>query len=265
MEDSPKIQRRVRRQYDPNVVVMPPAKGGWWRMLVIFLIVVLLFGGAVYMLFFSDYFKIKDVQITGDTKQEIVDGIKEMLKWDTEYMIMFNEQQFGDSVLKRWDDLAEVKVEKDWPANLKIELTEEVPVLIWNSEGKLFLVDKTGVVMKQIDEKERLELYNLLPVVGDLSGLPVEENKKIVSRSFISFIDEVKKGINESIKKEIEAFEIKETTFTLRVRMKEGYEVYFDTLRDPQTQIVKLNSFLKNQILVDDYIDLRVNGKVYYK
>lgn len=265
MENLTKISRRERRQFNPNVVIVSSGYGGWWRMLVIAFIVLLLFGGSVYLLFFSDYFRIKNLEISGDGKPEVVERIKEMMKWETEYMVLFNETAFADSILNRWDDLSEVKVERIWPATVKIELAEVRPVLIWNSEGKLFLVDKTGSVMKQIDEKTRLESYNTLSVIGDLSGLPVEENKKVVSRSFINFVERVKKDINESVKKEIEAFEVKETTFTLRVRMKDGYEVYFDTLRDPDVQVEKLNSFLKNNILVDEYIDLRIHGKVYYK
>ncbi len=266
MENLNKTNRRARlKQYNPEVVVMPAAGGGWWRMFVIFGLIVLLVGGSVYLLFFSNYFKVQDVEITGDTKPEMVDGIKEMLKWETEYMALFNNDDFASSIKKRFDGLAKVEVSKKWPKTIKVAVAEEQPVLVWNSEGKLYLVDSTGAVMKQIEEKERLELYNNLSVIGDLSGLPVEENEKVVSRSFISFVAAIKQGIENSVKKEIEAFEVQETTFTLRIRMKEGYEVFFDTLRDPDGQIEKLNNFLKSQTLVNEYIDLRINGKVYYK
>ena len=180
-------------------------------------------------------------------------------------MILFNTNAFAQTVKSRHDDLADVLVVKSWPHTIEVTMLVEEPKLVWNSGGQLYLLNGSGIALNQISEQDRLEKYMAMPVVGDLSGLPVDEDVKVVSREFVEFLYQVKSDIENSLNKQIEAFEIAETTFELRVRLKDGFEVYFDTLRNPHDQVEKLNIFLNDGILVNEYIDLRVPGKVYYK
>lgn len=255
---------RRRKRYDAVMFISTPKTSGWWKVWLLVILMLLLLGGATYLLFFSNYFKIKEYIVEG-ASDEVSQKIKEMASWETDYMILFDENNFAKSVNDKWNDFAEVEVEKKWPKTLRIVLVPELPKLIWNSQGKLYLLNASGIALGDISEEDRLKKYNDLPVVGDLSGLAVEKGKKIVSRNFVGFIESIKTNIMNSIGKEIEAFEVKETTFMLQVRMKEGYEVYFDTLRDPIAQVEKLSIFLKNGTLVDKYVDLRVPGMVYYQ
>ncbi len=255
---------RIRRNYNSVLHVKTPKKGGAWRLWFLLLIFLLLLGGSVYLLFFSDYFRVKEVVLEGAT-EEMETEINEMLTWETDYMIMFDANTFSSSLLNRWEELADVKVTKVWPCKLEVLLIAEVPKLVWNSDTKLFLINSAGIVLGRIEEDERLAKYNDLSVVDDLSRLYFEDGDKVVSRDFIFFVDSVKSDLENSIKKEVEAFEVVETTFELRVKMREGYSIYFDALRDPQTQVEKLNIFFKGGLFVNEYVDLRVPGRVYYK
>lgn len=255
---------RNRRNYDAVLHVTTPKQTGSWRLWVLLVVFLLILGGSVYLLFFSDYFKIKQVVVTGGT-EEMKAEVNEKLNWESKYMVLFDTVAFKKTLENRWAELAEVKVTKTWPDKLEVELVPEIPKLVWHSADKLFLVNSAGIVLSRIEETVRLEKFNNLPVVDDKSGLYFEDGDKVVSRDFVLFLEDVKTNIENSIKKEIEAFEVVETTFELRVKMKEGYYVYFDALRDPQNQVEKLNIFFKNNLLVDEYIDLRVPGKIYYK
>jgi hypothetical protein len=262
-EDNYKPRRRVN--YNSVLHVTTPKKEGSWRFwLLISLLLVLLFG-VVYLLFFSNFFKIKNVNIDGGDEL-LKTQIKEMMSWETEYMILFNTDNFQKSVTEKWDDLASVNISKQYPNTITIVLMPEIPKIVWNCGGKLYLVNDIGVVLGKIEEQERLEKYNNLPVVDDLSALVFEKGDRVVGRDFVMFLESVKTNIENSIKKQIEAFVVSETTFELRVKMKDGYVVYFDALRDPQTQVEKLNLLLNDgKVIFNEYIDLRVPGKVYYK
>ncbi|HPN67694.1 MAG TPA: FtsQ-type POTRA domain-containing protein [bacterium] len=258
-----KPRRRVN--YDAVLHVTTPKKGGAWRFWLLISVLLLMLFGVVYLLFFSDYFKIKIINIDG-AGEEMQNEIKEMLSWETEYMILFNNNAFRDEINNKWNDFAVVEVQKQYPNTISVTLVPEVPKVIWHSGNKLFLVNDKGMVLGGIEEPERLAKYNNLPVVDDLSGLSFEKGDRVVGGDFVTFLDSVKNGIENSVRKQIEAFVVAETTFELRVKMKDGYVIYFDALRDPQTQVEKLNLFLKDgKVLFNEYIDLRVPGKVYYK
>lgn len=259
------VPRRKKKNYDSVMVVATPKVSGAWRLWLLLVVFILILGGSVYLLFFSPYFRVKNVIVQGGT-EEVQQKIKEMVSWETDYMILFQTNNFENSIQKRWEDLADAQVKLEWPDRIRIILIPEIPKMIWNSSSKLYLINKSGMVLSNISEEERMSKYNDLPVVGDLSGIPVEKGKKILSKDFVLFVESVRDNIKNSIGKDIEAFEIKETTFSLNVRMRDGYTVYFDTLRDPVSQVEKLNTFLKKGgVMVNEYMDLRVPGKVYYK
>jgi hypothetical protein len=250
--------------YNEIVMIGPVAKKGSWRLWLLVAIFLLVLGGSVYALFFSDYFRVKQIEINGST-EEIQNDVRNMLTWETDYMITFNEKSFVDSITRKWDDLAGAEVTKTWPDKLTIILIPEVAKMVWKSDGRLYLINASGMVLGNIEEPERLEKYNDLPVVTDASNIPVEEGNKVVSRDFVGFVEMVRNGIDMSIKREIESYEVGETTFNLKVKFKDGFWGYFDTLRNPELQVEKLAIFLNRQQLVDEYIDLRVPGKVFYK
>ncbi|MBU0647624.1 cell division protein FtsQ/DivIB [Patescibacteria group bacterium] len=259
---NPRIRGHLSSNDEMMVVNIGKKKGGW-RLWLLAFILLLVMGISVYLLFFSDFFRIKNIEIIG-ASDELRYQIREMAGWETDYMILFDENKFSEAIRERWNEFSRVEIDKNWPDNVTIQLFVQEPKVVWNSESVLYLLDEQGVVLGIVAEEERMDKYAELPVVGDLSGLPVQEGVKVVSHDFVEFVYGARDNIESSIGKEIEAYEVRETTFELRVRMKEGYEVYFDTLRPVEAQVEKLNIFLKNNILVNDYIDLRVPGEVYY-
>jgi len=256
--------KRTWRAEEAAMMISTPKPVGSWRLWVLAVVFLLILGGSVYLLFFSDYFKVKYVTVDG-AKENMEDRIKEMVSWESDYMILLREDILAQKILDQWDELSEVKVTKKWPESVDVWLRFEEPKLVWNSGGKLYLLNEVGLVLRSIEEPERLEKFQDLPVMGDLSSLSVELDQRIVSRDFVDFVYSVRDNVANSVGLPIEAYEIEETTFELRVRFAPGFEVYFDTLRDPVAQVEKLNIFLKSGTRVDEYIDLRVAGKVYYR
>jgi len=262
----PRARQRTQsdQEYDEIVMMGTASQPGSWRLWVLVGLFLLLLGGSVYALFFSDYFKIKSVEIAG-AGEDIQSDVKNMLTWETDYMVLFNEKAFAQAVDEKWDDLAGVEVAKIWPNSLNITLIPEVAEIIWKSDGRLHLLNGSGVVLGAIEEQNRLDKYNDLPVVTDAANVPVEDGAKVVSRDFVDFVNIARNSIDMSIKREIESYEVEETTFNLKIKFREGFWAYFDTLRNPELQVEKLAIFLENGRLVDQYVDLRVPGRVFYK
>ena len=59
-------------------------------------------------------------------------------------------------------------------------------------------------------------------------------------------------------------------SFEFWIKAKEGWYIYLDKESDIPTQLVALKKFLDEKLLADqrqklEYIDLRVNTRIYYK
>ena len=61
-----------------------------------------------------------------------------------------------------------VVVERKFPGILSIQVEENMPVVIWEDEGNLFLMDEFGFLLERIQEKEA---YSTLPVLTCLKKM----------------------------------------------------------------------------------------------
>lgn len=241
-----KTSREVTVSFNPIYV---------WIVLVVVGIIVL-----IWWLFFSDFFKIKEIVIEGDINESIKTEID---KFYGQNIFLFTVGAKDRELAEKQTSVERLNIIKGIPDMLKIEILTRNPRIKWKSQDKIYFIDNEGIIFNLEEEKEK---YEDLPTVKDNRDLEVLLGTKVVTSDFVEFVEAIVGQINEKIDKEIEKVKINDTTLHLEVQFKDSYRVFFDTLGDMSRQIYLLEKIIeKHDSEIKDYIDLRVEKKGYYK
>lgn len=228
----------------------------WTKFISIFLMVVILLGGLVYFLFYSSYFKIKNIIVENSTNQEIIDDLNRL---QGENILLFSRAKIEKEIIAQAPEITNLKVTRGLPDTLKIRQEERLSKIAWVSDNKKYLLGGDGVIFKEAQETN-------LPYVVDDKNIPVGIGQQVASENFINFLIETFVNFPQTVGFNINHFEISETIFQLDAVTDRGWKIVFDTTRPASGQLVDLNKFLsEHKDEVQEYVDLRVEGRVYYK
>jgi len=204
-------QPSVRRRYDvavknvPGAVMTLPAlpniKIGW--RLISFMLVILC-GFGIYMIWNSPIFKVNSIQIHGlqrVMKQEI-NGIMNI---EGKPSFVLNPSQLEQSLVENFPEFSAVSLSIGFPDYVAITVTERVPVLVWQQEGKTLLVDEDGIAFPTRGD----EVDTLLPVVLASSPPPgyvpdqvITDTQNTIDEGNPTFLDDL------SEKKELKSYRV---------------------------------------------------------
>lgn len=232
----------------------------------LFLIAIIL---GINMLLNNDYLKIKNIKISGEIN--FAKNVEEIIKKELEgprliiyknnNLILFNSPKAKNDILGEIKEIKYLTIRKKFPDSLEITIKEKKPKIGWVTANKNFLIDEDGFILKETND------FKGLPVVKDISNLPVSNDKKVTYPNFISFIEDATEKL-KNLKLDYDYIEIKETTFIVNIIAKEGFRMIFDSTKDLNGQVSKLEEALKQigeQRKNLDYIDLTIKNKAIYK
>ena len=122
-------------------------------------ILAFIFGALAAGYSFLPEFRFSDVVITGMdkiNKNEIVYFSGALGK----PVFAVNPVQVRSTLLQRYQDIYDAVVTIDFPAEMRIELTERVPVVEWDFGGSRFWIDKDGMVLNSSRSRdETIHVY----------------------------------------------------------------------------------------------------------
>ena len=174
-----------------------------------------------------------------------------------------------EDILDNFPEIKEVIINKKAPNLLIIEIVERQSIGIWcQTEStttepvirQCFCLDKEGIIFREsplISGSFILNIYSQRNGATDLTN-------QVTSPEMIDFILKTAQGL--SLK--IDNFEIVSPE-DLRVRTSLGWQIYFNPAYSVDSQIKALEMVLEEEIKENvgslEYIDLRIDGRVYYK
>lgn len=241
-------------KYSFNPVINLPAK--FWGNLLIFILILV----GLYVLFFSSIFSVKDVVVEGNNLV-LADDIASVVK-KGDNIFRFNVNKTRSEITKKYSIIDDVQIYKGIPNTLKIVVLERTPDIVWSTGGKFYLIDNSGIIDKEITVTDYPDLIH----ITDTKNLPVKNGDQILSSQFTAFAKIVRDEFFDNTNNHITSYEVSETTFDLIVRTDSNYYVKFDTTRPVEKQLKDLKSILVNyRDKITEYVDVRVNGWVYYK
>ncbi|MBI3495374.1 hypothetical protein HY065_01995, partial [Candidatus Berkelbacteria bacterium] len=147
---------------------------------------------------------------------------------------------------------------------VKIKVVERDPVLVWQSQDKMYLLDSEGYAYKEIASDA--PVVQSLKKVIDGSNVPVNKDQPVVSSEFIDFVRELISSLPGAVNLKVKDITIHHTTFQLEVVTEGGPLLKFATDRALASQLDVLKLVLnEKKEQIKEYVDLRVEGYVYYK
>lgn len=226
------------------------------KFFLIIFILIIIFGGLIYFLFYSSLFRIKNIIIEDSNSQ--VSNFCEKYKGSN--ILLFSSSRIEEEIIEKFPEVKDLEVIRGLPDTIKIRFQDRQSKIIWQTQGKNFLVDNSGQIYKETED------LSDLPQVKDNKDISVNIGQQVVSESFLNFLTELNSTFTQANGFKINRFEINDTIFQVDALTDQGWTVIFDTTRKVTDQLSDLSKFLnehKNEVI--EYIDLRVEGRVYYK
>ena len=176
-------------------------------------------------------------------------------------IFFLNTHEIQQTIRKAQPTVYKISVFRGLPNTLKIKIEKKQPAIIWQINDEKYLVAEDGIVLGKIQE----EVPEDLAIIIDKKNLPIEIDSQIMTQSFINFVRLANQKMKDELSLTIEEVYINETTFQVSFKTF-NFEIFFNTTRDLDNQIKALKTVLeKHQKEIKQYVDLRVNGRVYYK
>jgi len=268
----------ITKQYKPEYKVREDLKTqkrkSFLKKMILFFSVLFLIIFIIHSLFFSSFFKIQKIVITGLNEREETEA-KDIIQnfFNYKRYVLFSEQNIFflnkttlKNTLSRRFDLEEVVIKINWPNTLKIDVKKNKPVLIWKTDQKYFAVYKDGVIEKELFDVSVFEL----PLVSSGTSTDIIIGKKYLNEKQIVAIEKIYLLFHNYFKNQnIDHFEIASLeSKDIKLFVKESWYLLFNIDLDFE-QSLKIASFVMTEKIKNtknlQYLDLRVNGRVYYK
>lgn len=256
--------------------------GSWRVKLAVFLFIVLV-GAAVYFVFFSQYFVIRNIQISGvekisqDDLHSLIDSqlaTRRFFIFNQDNIFVFDEKT-AEKIIDGKYALNSLKIDKSLPGTLKISLEEKKPAIIWKTADKFYLVGGDGAIINEISPEEVSGYQGNQPgvkmaVVFDDSNASVSTKDEILTSRVVQNINDLQNYLSQTTGLQILNLEMaNHDDPTIKCLTGEGWEAYFSFVNDLNAQVNKLKVFLEEKNQAErrglQYVDLRFEDRVYYK
>lgn len=267
---SPKIYQRTYRE--AKFQTSSKTQRNFYLILTILVASVL-----VYLCFFSNFFKIKKITLVNNKDvqlnqvEEIVNPIlsyPRFLIFPGNNIFLVARENIKIALSDKILQIENLEIKKKYPDVLKIVVYEKEPKLIWVTQDKTYFVDKEGEICYEISS----ELLNNteLPIVHDNLGKEVKPKDKVLNEEVITAVESIQKRFQIKTGNKILYFEVPAAMASeIHLKTEKGFKVYFSCQRNIDAQLDDLQAVLEHQVKDQvghiDYIDLRIEGWVYYR
>lgn len=244
------ITRRVKRKYGRKIFV-----------LAIFFLFLLLVAGILL----SPILKAKEVIVYGNketSSEEIKTGIKSV------NILLFTTTGLEKDLLKNFPKIAQAKIEKNMLKRTIIVTVverESLGIICKENTGNCFYIDKNGVIFEDAPQTSG----SLVLLIKDFSSEEFLLGKKIFEEQIINSIVEIRENLISSTNIKADWFENRTIPpKELKLVTSKRWYILFDSTRDIKKQLSILKTALSEKIKTTDnleYIDLRIENRIYYK
>ena len=241
----------------------------------------------VWFIFVSRYWSVTKIE-TNDlhdlSREEVASTTYDLLDnggwkpWDRRNIFFVDPQQLEQDLHDRLF-VEQVVVDKVYPNVLRLKIEERQRSVFLASKDQLLNVDTNGIVTgdaggKGVDDA-RLQLRNkLLATVSRLPLVVLELPEPASAGYQVTQPEHVKRWITAY--KTLVAAGVQFTYMTLesadtqtaRLKTDKGFQLVIDLSQDLQPQIDTYKKFLQakpNSMAINEYVDVRVPGKLYIK
>ncbi len=250
----------------------------WWQQTILWFSVALLvalvtvpIGLFVWLLFSTNIFTVQAITVV-DARPHTTEAVKTLLgglRGDSIFLVL--PEALEQRIMTALPQVRTVHITRKLPGTIKIVVQEKTPTLLLLTGGDYYFVDQEGVAY----EEARLENLPgvVLPVVKntDTPVSTVTLGAPVVEQSFVGFVHDIQKKLPEKLgfrvaEIRIPSLSAREVSFTLD----NNWLIRFDVARPAEHQLAVLARVLDDTMSDQErdnleYVDLRIQNRVYYK
>lgn len=249
------------------------------RKVLLWILALAFLGTVFYALFFSSFLSIKEIDISGNGSvktdailseaRSLLSG-KKLGLFKRDNFIILDGGGIKNDLLEKFKQIDSVAIDRKFPDKLEIRITERKTALILCSGDPCFVIDAGGSAFAPADFGADQFGENDLSVLRDLSQKPIDAGVSL-DPDLLRFVADIKNRLKQDlgigIKQEIDTPAL--VSGDIRVETDEGWKIFFNQNIGTDKEIEMLKTVLSNNIKDArsglDYVDLRVDNKVYYK
>lgn len=253
-----------------------------WKRRMLFFWVLFLVLGLAYVVFFSPLFEIKEIKISNNraiSNEEIKSSLDGFLF--KECLIFFN---YNNLFLAAGNKLTEL-LTNDFPRILSVAISKDIfkktielniierkeagiyckEDLVSSNRGECYYIDKEGVIFEEAPQTSG----TLILAIKDFSKREIETGKNVIEKEFMAELIDLKNYLPGQLGFKVLDFTIESDVLKdLKLNTNEGWYILFDGSRNLKSQLEALRLVLEEKIEERkdlEYIDLRIENRVYYK
>jgi cell division septal protein FtsQ len=244
------------------------AKASFWRPVCIFGMAC----GGVWLICFSPALEVREISvagagdISGRNCTEFIEGevTKKIAFFDSKSILLFNLEQTKKEMLARFPQIQDVKIERQFPSKIIASVEERRGVAMFaGAAGKKFLVDSAGIAFEETAGQD-----NLMEISGDKDQGVIKLGDPAIAKETLLGILRIKEEMLASSGITAVSASV-DSPERVILQIREGWYVYFNPLKDIDSQSSKLTAVLndeafKSKISNLEYIDVRFT-RVYLK
>ena len=247
-----------------------------WKIRIPIIIGVFLLGSIIWLVYFSQFFIIKNINISGLNKINeegirsiINEQIDKKASWlNPQNNLLFLQTHNIDEIFENEYRFQEISIKKRFPHSLTLEVKEKTLTAIWQEKNKYYYLDDQGCVLGEAEVSDiDGDKY---PIIDNISDLEIIDGKIGPESSFIPSAAELFKKIPEKIPEiSIAMFSVDNEIDSICAVLASGPKIIFNTKDSIDKQLERLATIKKEKIGDDfnskKYIDLRFGDKIYYQ
>jgi len=223
----------------------------------------------VYLIIYSDLFKVNNIEIVGNDliPSEEIKGIAEneisrwkLLLFPGKNLIFINTGKLEKKLSDKYS-FEELKINKGWQ-KLIISIKEKPANIIINNSKGYFFVDALGVVIKELSVEEINNYLNKFPMVELNQDLTI--GNSVISSRVVNYILELDAGLKNS-KFKVKKYSLNEVD-QIVVSMEGEWRAFFSVNTSISASLDNLKIVLDQRIKGKkfEYVDLRLMDRVIY-
>jgi cell division septal protein FtsQ len=220
---------------------------------------ILILAAISSVIFFSNIFKIKRIEILGEQRIQKED-FKKFLesKIEAKNIFLIKLDPIKNEILKNFPQISSVEIKRKFPSILLFKIAERKEVAAFCQKEDCYLIDKEGIVFERGGE-------GILKIERENFGGEIKPGDRVIEKAILEKILEISKKIEFGIEKVTIISED-----NLHFKTSQSFEIFIDPQKDIDWQITKLKVALENAIPKEkigdlEYIDLRFGNFAYPK
>lgn len=246
-----------------------------------FFILILFFGVAAHTLLFSDFMRINHFNLEGTKEldyalvyaavKSVADG-KYLGIFPKNNFLLFSKAGMRKKLSDEFRKIRSVAVKKNFPDTVNVKIEERTALIIWCANEACYVIDEQGFAYAEADfNSDELKENNLVKLIAS-GARPAAIGEQVFSAEYAKFIFNVRRIFKEDLHLETESEYVSKYRVSeeIEVKTKEEWKVYLSSRLSLEKSARTLKTFLEKEINEEtrkklEYVDLRVENKIYYK